>query len=143
MLLTISNIAYVLVAIAMVVLILLQRGAGAAAGSGFGGGASATVFGARGSANFLSKSTAVLALLFFSISMGMAMYASRMAQTTPSMDDLGVMGRMQPASEVPAAPFDGGALPSSAEVPVVPVEAAEGTALPADAESPEALPKND
>lgn len=103
MLLTIANVIYVLVAVAMIVLILLQRGAGAAAGSGFGGGASATVFGARGSANFLSKSTAVLAILFFAISLGMAVYANRSATALPSSDDLGVMGRMAPPSEVPSA----------------------------------------
>ena len=51
------NIIYVLLAIGMIALILMQRGAGAQAGSGFGGGASGTVFGSRGSANFLSKST--------------------------------------------------------------------------------------
>ena len=51
------NVFYVLIAISMIVLILLQRGAGAQAGSGFGAGASGTVFGARGSANFLSSST--------------------------------------------------------------------------------------
>ena len=73
----IANVFYVLIAVAMIVLILLQRGAGAAAGSGFGGGASATVFGARGSANFLSRSTAVLAALFFLLSLGMGIYLGR------------------------------------------------------------------
>ena len=48
------NIIYVLLAVGMIALILMQRGAGAQAGSGFGGRASGTVFGARGSANFLS-----------------------------------------------------------------------------------------
>ena len=52
--------------------VLLQRGKGADAGAGFGAGASGTVFGARGSANFLSRSTAVLAMLFFSTSLGLA-----------------------------------------------------------------------
>ncbi|MCK7594687.1 preprotein translocase subunit SecG [Pseudomarimonas salicorniae] len=115
MLLTFANILYVLVAAGMIVLILLQRGAGAAAGSGFGGGASATVFGARGSANFLSKSTAVLATLFFVISMGMAMYASRMANLGPATDDLGVMGALPAAAEVPSAPVD--PAPASSELP--------------------------
>ena len=59
------NVLYVLVAIAMIGLILMQRGAGAQAGSGFGGGASATVFGARGASNFLTKSTKWLAITFF------------------------------------------------------------------------------
>ena len=80
MLLTVFNILFVIIAIAMIALILMQRGAGAAAGSGFGGGASATVFGARGSSNFLSKATKWLAITFFVISMGMAIYASKGAR---------------------------------------------------------------
>ena len=76
------NVVYVLVAISMVVLILMQRGAGAQAGSGFGGGASSTVFGSRGSSNFLTKSTKWLGILFFVIAMGMAMYASKSATGT-------------------------------------------------------------
>ncbi len=79
MLLQIVNVLYVLVAIAMIGLILMQRGSGAQAGSGFGGGASATVFGSRGSSNFLTKTTKWLGVLFFAISLGMAYYASKMA----------------------------------------------------------------
>lgn len=117
LIITIANVVYVLVAVAMIVLILLQRGAGADAGSGFGGGASATVFGARGSANFLSKSTAVLAVLFFIISLGMAVYANRSATVAPAADDLGVMGSMPTSSEVPAA--DPMLPPADSLVPVV------------------------
>jgi len=112
MILTLLSVIYVLVAVAMIALILLQRGAGAAAGSGFGGGASATVFGARGSANFLSKSTAILAVVFFVISISMAMIATRGAKVAPS-DDLGVMGAVPAAStpsELPVAvPLPGAA----------------------------------
>jgi protein translocase SecG subunit len=72
MVLTLFNIVYVLIAIAMAILILLQRGAGAQAGSGFGAGASGTVFGARGASNFLSRSTAILATIFFLLSLTMA-----------------------------------------------------------------------
>lgn len=133
MLLTIANIIYVLVCTAMIILILLQRGAGAAAGSGFGGGASATVFGARGSANFLSKSTAVLATAFFLISMGMAMYASHSATSAPTTDDLGVMGALPAAAEVPALPAE--AEPISSELPTP----AEPEALPVPA--PDAAPE--
>jgi preprotein translocase subunit SecG len=57
----IFSVFYILIAAAMIVLILLQRGAGADAGSGFGGGASSTVFGARGSASFMTRATGVLA----------------------------------------------------------------------------------
>ena len=100
----VANIFYVLIAIAMTVLILLQRGAGADAGSGFGGGASATVFGARGSANFLSRSTAVLAGLFFLLSLGMGMYLVPRGADVRAADDLGVMaGVATPAKPAPAA----------------------------------------
>src|SRR4249919_3418146 len=99
----IANVFYVLIAIAMIVLILLQRGAGAAAGSGFGGGASATVFGARGSANFLSRSTAVLAGLFFLLSLGMGIYLGRAGVDKRPADDLGVMAGVVVPKTEPAA----------------------------------------
>ena len=96
MLLQIIQILYVLVAIAIIAFVLLQQGAGASAGSGFGGGASATVFGARGASNFLTKSTKWLAITFFVISLGMAMYASRQANRQgPAKADLGVMGQQR------------------------------------------------
>lgn len=72
------NIFHVLIAIAMVALVLVQRGAGATAGAAFGSGASGTVFGARGAGTFLTKSTWVLAALFCSISLAMAVMVSRM-----------------------------------------------------------------
>ncbi|MEH6421133.1 preprotein translocase subunit SecG, partial [Pseudomonas sp. CGJS7] len=99
------NVIYVLIAIAMVALILMQRGAGAQAGSGFGGGASATVFGARGSSNFLSKATKWLAIAFFAISLFMAWQASRTSAVQTGKPDLGLLGgatTQQPAQ--PAAP---------------------------------------
>ena len=61
----------------IVALVLLQRGKGADAGAGFGAGASGTVFGARGSATFFSKLTAVLATLFFMTSVSLAWFATR------------------------------------------------------------------
>jgi preprotein translocase subunit SecG len=98
----IAQVFYVLIAIAMITLILLQRGAGANAGSGFGGGASSTVFGARGSANFLSRSTAVLAGLFFLLSLGMGIYHGRPSPVSSS-DDLGVMAGAAPSLPAPAS----------------------------------------
>jgi preprotein translocase subunit SecG len=132
MLLNILNVLYLLVAIGMVAFILLQRGPGATAGSGFGAGASATVFGARGSANFLSRSTAVLALLFFALSLGMAMYVSRSGDVVQTVSDLGVMG------EVPAStPANADESPSMSadEVPSIEVPAADGS-VPAATEVP-------
>ncbi|MBI33187.1 MAG: preprotein translocase subunit SecG [Gammaproteobacteria bacterium] len=63
---------HVITAIVIVVLILLQKGKGADMGSAFGAGASGTLFGAKGSANFLSRTTAVLASVFFITSLTLA-----------------------------------------------------------------------
>ena len=65
-------IVQVLLSISLIGLILMQHGKGADAGAAFGSGASATVFGSRGSGNFLSKSTAVLAVLFFVVCLSLA-----------------------------------------------------------------------
>jgi preprotein translocase subunit SecG len=69
---TTTVIFHVLIAAAIVGLVLLQRGKGADAGAGFGAGASGTVFGARGSASFLSRTTATLAALFIVTSLTLA-----------------------------------------------------------------------
>ncbi len=62
-------IVYLLVSIALIGFILLQQGKGANAGASFGGGASGTVFGSAGAGNFLSRTTAVLATVFFIVSL--------------------------------------------------------------------------
>lgn len=69
---TLMLIGHVMIAALLIGLVLLQRGKGAEAGAGFGAGASGTVFGAKGSANFLTRTTAVLATLFFVSSMVLA-----------------------------------------------------------------------
>ncbi len=61
-------VIYLLVSIALIGFILIQQGKGADAGASFGGGASGTIFGSAGSANFLSRTTAILAIIFFTIS---------------------------------------------------------------------------
>ncbi len=135
MLLTIFQVFYVFVAIAMCVLILLQRGDGAAAGSGFGGGASATVFGARGASTFLSRSTAVLAAVFFILSIAMGIY---LHPTANPNSDLGIMsgvGRSEPAKA--PAPVVAPAAPVKSDVPAAAAAAASekpaATAAPAPA----------
>ncbi|ANB17367.1 preprotein translocase subunit SecG [Dokdonella koreensis] len=144
MLTIIAYVFYVLVAIAMIVLILMQRGAGAAAGSGFGGGASATVFGARGSANFLSRSTAVLAGLFFLLSLGMGIYHSR--PVVAPTDDLGVMaGVTAPAPPETPAPAPGGdvpkaSVPAAGDTPAA-QPAPESQTPPADGKPAEPKPE--
>lgn len=77
MLQTILLSAQVVLAAFIIGLILLQRGKGAEAGAAFGAGASGTVFGASGSANFLSRTTAILATLFILNSLVLANLAAR------------------------------------------------------------------
>jgi preprotein translocase subunit SecG len=69
-------VAQVLLSISLIVLILMQHGKGADAGAAFGSGASATVFGARGSGNFLSRATTVIAVLFFGVCLSLAYISS-------------------------------------------------------------------
>jgi preprotein translocase subunit SecG len=69
-------VAQVLLSISLIVLILMQHGKGADAGAAFGSGASATVFGARGSGNFLSRATTIIAVLFFGVCLSLAYISS-------------------------------------------------------------------
>src|SRR5690606_37691936 len=131
MLLVTLNVLFVLVAIAMIALILMQRGSGAAAGSGFGGGASATVFGARGSASFLSKATKWLAIAFFAMIGFAAWYATRQAVEPAAGGDLGVMSQVPAAPAAPGAATIPAAPAATPEVPVAPPEAV-APAVPAD-----------
>lgn len=130
---TILQIAYVLIAIAMVTLILLQRGAGAQAGSGFGAGASGTVFGARGSTNFMTKATKWLAVLFFGLSLFMAWKAVNINKPVAETADIGVMGNIPavPESKAPvqAPPSELPAVPA-AVVPAAPAASAPATETP-------------
>ena len=87
-------ILHLALAIAIIVLALLQHGKGADAGAAFGAGASNTMFGARGSANFLSRSTAVVATLFFITSLGLGYFFAR-----PEAPD-SVMNRGAPPAKV-------------------------------------------
>jgi preprotein translocase subunit SecG len=70
------SIAQVLLSITLIALVLMQHGKGADAGAAFGSGASASVFGARGSGNFLSKATGVIATLFFIVCLSLAYVSS-------------------------------------------------------------------
>ena len=125
---TLAVVFHVLLAASIIGLVLIQRGKGADAGAGFGAGASGTVFGARGSGSFLSRTTAILATLFFLTSLGLSYLFSQ--QTAPSS----VVDRVQPAPTVPApASLPPGLLPS------VPAETATGPA-PAATQEPAAAP---
>jgi preprotein translocase subunit SecG len=74
---TLLLVIHVLAALALVGLVLLQHGKGADVGAAFGSGASGSVFGSAGSANFLSRTTAILAIVFFVTSLGLTYFSSR------------------------------------------------------------------
>ena len=107
---TLAVVFHVLLAASIIGLVLLQRGKGADAGAGFGAGASGTVFGARGSGSFLSRTTAILATLFFLTSLGLSYLFSQGTAPTSVVD------RVQPAETVPApAAPPAGMMPSLPE----------------------------
>ena len=126
-------IVHVIIAIALIVLILLQHGKGADAGAAFGSGASATVFGARGSASFLSRVTAGLAAGFFITSLLLGYSATRSSAPSSVVErvpaapseqmvvkpgEKAVKPGEKAAKEQPAAP--GGAPAAPADVPQAP-----------------------
>ena len=96
--LTVIIVFHIIVALTVIALVLLQHGKGADMGSGFGGGSSGSLFGATGSANFLSRATAVLATVFFLTSLGLAYLASNKPKATG-----GVMDAVKTESAAPAA----------------------------------------
>jgi preprotein translocase subunit SecG len=126
----IAVLFHLLLAVAICALVLMQRGRGADAGAGFGAGASGTVFGARGSASFLSRTTAVLATLFFMSSLGLAYLLSQ--RTAPTS----VVDRVQQETPAPAP-----AAPSELQLPAMPAPAPESTLPPAPAPSGQATPE--
>jgi preprotein translocase subunit SecG len=105
--LTAILVFHVIVALAVIGLVLLQHGKGADMGSGFGGGSSGSLFGASGSANFLSRATAVLATVFFLTSLALAYLATHKPRAGGGVMD--AVKTEQPApgaakkTEVPAA----------------------------------------
>ncbi len=117
---TILVVVHLFLSIGLIALILIQHGKGADAGAAFGSGASSTVFGARGSANFLSRTTGVLALLFFVTSLTLAWMAMETARDSGLMID----AQTTESQPVPAAESDLPVVPEAANdsaVPIVPV----------------------
>ncbi|PXZ07977.1 preprotein translocase subunit SecG [Gilliamella apicola] len=83
-------IGYLIIALAIVVLVLIQRGKGADMGSSFGAGASATLFGSSGSGNFLTRTTTILGVLFFVLSILLSNIGS--SKTISSSDEFKDIG---------------------------------------------------
>jgi len=111
----VAIVVHVLVAIAIIGLVLLQHGKGADMGSGFGGGASGSLFGATGSANFLSRTTAVLAALFFVSSLTLAYFATQRPSGPASVVDRAPAVQQKKAE--PPKPEAKGAEPAPSPAP--------------------------
>ncbi|MBT3047746.1 MAG: preprotein translocase subunit SecG [gamma proteobacterium symbiont of Ctena orbiculata] len=108
---TILTVFHIFLAVGLVGLILIQHGKGADMGAAFGSGASGTVFGAKGSASFLTRATALLATLFFVTSMVMAYFASQRNEQVGVMEAL---DQQAPAVQVEEV--------QQSDIPPIPVE---------------------
>ena len=124
---TIVITAHVLVALAIIGLVLLQHGKGADMGSGFGGGSSGSLFGATGSANFLSRATAVLATVFFLTSLGLAYLATNKPKSGGGVLDAVKTLPAPPAGGAEKAPEKAASDKPAAIVPNAPAAPAEGS----------------
>jgi preprotein translocase subunit SecG len=134
-------VVQVLSALAIIGLVLLQHGKGADMGAAFGSGASGSLFGASGSSNFMSKSTAVAAAIFFAATLALTSMASNRGVSTGGgvMDKITAPAPVKGAGAIPtAAP----AAPTAAEtaaaagVPAATAPAAPAAAVPASAPAP-------
>ncbi|MEJ2621128.1 MAG: preprotein translocase subunit SecG [Candidatus Thiodiazotropha sp.] len=120
---TILTVFHIFLAVGLVGLILIQHGKGADMGAAFGSGASGTVFGSKGSASFLTRTTAILATLFFVTSMVMAYFAAQTNQPEGLMESMGsapVIEAPAPETDLPAIPGDSSDLPSVPAADAVP-----------------------
>lgn len=115
----------ILTALGMIGLILIQHGKGADMGAAFGSGSSGSLFGASGSANFLSRTTAVLATVFFVCTLALAYFGNlrpastgsvleRAAVTAPAAEGAAGTATQIPGSQAPAAPVPSAPAPAGA-----------------------------
>lgn len=102
---TLVWIVHIIVALALIVLVLLQHGKGADMGAAFGTGSAGSLFGSSGSANFLSRSTAVLATMFFLTSLTLAYFGLQQHKPGDSVvDRADIPVQAQPAPTAPTTP---------------------------------------
>jgi len=111
-------VVHLFLAIGLVGLILIQHGKGADMGAAFGSGASSSVFGSQGASNFLSRTTAILAILFFVTSLTLAYFAMQTSEPETLMGGL----------EAPAV--DGAPVPIVSDLPSAPETVPDASALP-------------
>ena len=118
MIVTVILVIHIFTTVALITLVMLQTGKGAEAGAAFGGGASSTVFGSRGAGSFLTRSTAILATVFFITSLSLA-YLSGKDTTTKSITD--VVAPVQSDTE---------SVKSKGDMPAVPAEQKQSSDVP-------------
>ena len=124
----------ILTALVMIGLVLIQHGKGADMGASFGSGSSGSLFGATGSANFLSRSTAVAAAVFFVCTLGLTYFAGAHRTAAPTSDS--VLDRATlPAATASAVPQLPGAIQPPAAASAVAPSAASAVAPAASAAS--------
>jgi preprotein translocase subunit SecG len=131
---TVIQALQLLTALTMIGLVLIQHGKGADMGASFGSGASGSLFGASGSANFLSRSTAACAAVFFACTLALA-FSSNEGRSSPALGGGSVLDRAAPAASAPAAVIPGAAPAASAPQAGVP------TAIPAPVTAPASAQK--
>jgi preprotein translocase subunit SecG len=129
-------ITQMLSAIAMIGLILVQHGKGADMGAAFGSGGSGSLFGASGSANFMSRATSGLAAVFFVCTMALSYFGNLRPTSSGSvLDSAAVVAPVPTASTAPAAPAS-----PAAQIPdnksVAPASPVATTVVPVDASKP-------
>ncbi len=96
-------VVHLIIAVTIVVLVLLQQGKGSEMGAAFGGGSSQSLFGARGSANFLSRITSTLVTVFFITSLVLAFLYTRQGEETSILTESVINQTDEQVEEAPAA----------------------------------------
>jgi len=131
---------HTLIALLIIILVLLQRGKGADAGAAFGSGASGTVFGARGSTNFFSRATAVMATIFFISSLALAYLSTQQVGGAPDslLEDAAPLPEQPATEEAPESAADPDALPEFGDAEGAVLEPT-GEDMPVVDELPESL----
>ncbi len=117
---------HIIVAITLIGLILIQQGKGADAGAAFGGGgggASATVFGSQGSGNFMTKTTAILATIFFITSLFLSFLSGKISEQKAESVEVSNQVQQIEAEDKPAMPVTESAPAETTDKPAIPVPA--------------------
>ena len=113
-------VLHILAAASIIGLVLIQHGKGADMGAAFGSGSAGSLFGSAGAANFLSRTTAVLAAVFFATSLGLTYFSApgRSGGVTQTIETpAGSKADAKPAAPAPSAPAPAAPAEKSREVP--------------------------